>query len=228
MTDTTETEELGGTDLVDESGVTDWTGEQRTVSARRSVPDGRPNIAAQHARFGGFKPGAAFFGWLVATGLGVLLAGIATAAGAGLRFSHITAVTDQADSNASTIGLAGGIVLIVIVVVSNLTGGYVAGRLARFDGMRQGLGVWIIGLVLTAAFGIAGWLLGTDYNVLNRINLPNVPISDGTLTRGGLAALAAATVGSLVAAIVGGKIGEHYHRRIDLAGYPAPASTTSE
>lgn len=40
-------------------------------------------------------------------------------------------------------GMVGIIVLGVIVLVAYYCGGYVAGRMARFDGMKQGLAVWL-------------------------------------------------------------------------------------
>jgi hypothetical protein len=170
------------------------------------------------ARFGGFKPGAAFFGWLVATGLGALLAAIASAAGAALAFTQLGNVSGAARDNAEPTGIAGGLALLAIVLVSYFAGGYVAGRLARFDGMRQGLGVWILGLLITVGFALAGYLFGSDYNVLNRLDLPNIPVDQGDLTTGGIVALVAAALGSLVAAVLGGKLGERYHRKIDRAG----------
>jgi hypothetical protein len=54
-------------------------------------------------------------------------------------------------SNAETIGTAGGIGLLVILALAYFCGGYVAGRMARFDGARQGIGVWLWGLIAAAA-----------------------------------------------------------------------------
>jgi hypothetical protein len=51
------------------------------------------------------------------------------------------AATEQAD----TIGIAGGIAMLVVLGIAYFAGGYVAGRMARFDGARQGVAVWIIG-----------------------------------------------------------------------------------
>jgi hypothetical protein len=62
-------------------------------------------------------------------------------------------------------------------------------------------------------------LLGAKYNVLSQLNLPRVPIDEGTLTTGGLIALAAVVAGTLLSAIAGGKAGTHYHRKIDRIGF---------
>ena len=87
--------------------------------------------------------------------------------------------------------------------------------MSRFAGPRQGLGVWIIGLLATLLVAAAGAILGSEYNVLSQLNLPNIPIDSGSLTTGGLIALAAILLGTLLAGIFGGKVGERYHKKID-------------
>jgi hypothetical protein len=64
----------------------------------------------------------------------------------------------------------------------------------------------------------AGALLGAKYNVLGQLNLPRIPVDEGALTTGGLIALAAIVVGTLLAAIAGGKAGTRFHRKVDRAG----------
>jgi hypothetical protein len=188
--------------------------------SRRAVVSSRGGIAEQRRRFGGFKWGAAFFGWLVATGFAVLVTAIVSAAGVALAINSLSKA--GARGNAATIGIAGGVALVVILAISYYAGGYVAGRLARFDGVRQGFGVWLLGVLVTLAFAAAGAIAGSQYNVLNRLNLPNVPVGSGTATTGGVAAVAAALVATLVAATVGGKLGELYHRKIDRVGMRTP------
>ena len=65
----------------------------------------------------------------------------------------------------------------------------------------------------------AGAILGDQYNVFERLNLPRIPVSTSDLTTGGAIALAAIVLGSLLAAIVGGKVGQGYHRRVDRAAF---------
>jgi hypothetical protein len=180
-------------------------------------------IAAQRRRFGGLKWGAAFFGWLVATGLAVIATAIISAAGVALALNTISKA--GAKGNAATIGVAGGAVLVVILVVAYYAGGYVAGRLARFDGALQGVGVWLIGIVVTVAFAVAGAIAGSQYNILNRLNLPNLPVGTSAATTGGVIALVVAVLATLVAAVLGGKVGEHYHRKIDRVGTHAEDPT---
>ena len=180
------------------------------VVGRETVRDVR---ARQREEYGGINWGAAFFGFLVAVGMAAILLGIISAAGAALGFTDMS--QSQANANADTIGLVGGILLLAVVVTAYYCAGYVSGRMSRFDGGRQGLGSWAIGLIVTIALGLAGWFFGPDWNVFDKLGLPNVPIDNGTLTTGGVIAGVAALVLSLLAAMGGGKAGERYHRKID-------------
>ncbi len=181
----------------------------------------RDAVAVQRARFGGIKWGAAFFGWLSANGLAVILVALLAAGGVAVGLGQgVTSAQDAADS-APTIGLAGGIGLLVVLFLSYLAGGYVAGRMARFDGARQGLAVWVIGLVVVVLLAIAGTVLGAQYNVLQQLNLPRIPVDEGTATTAGIVTLVALLVVTLLGALVGGKLGDRYHRRIDRVGFDA-------
>jgi hypothetical protein len=175
----------------------------------------RTSVRRQREQFGGLNWGSAFFGWLVAVGIATLLTALLSAAGAAVGLTK--AATDAAD-NTGTVGIVGGVLLLAILLVAYYAGGYVAGRMARFTGPRQGLGVWIIGLVVTIILAAAGALLGANYNVLSQLNLPRIPVDEGTLSTGALIALAAIVLGTLLAAIAGGKAGTHFHRKIDRAG----------
>jgi hypothetical protein len=178
----------------------------------------RPNRDAvradlRHEEFGGLAPGSVFFGWLVAVGVAALLAAIIAAAGAA------TGLTDVGEGAAEEIGLGGAIVLTIALAIAYYAGGYVAGRLARFDGARQGFGVWLLGLVVTLLLAAAGAILGSEYNVYEQLNLPRIPIDEGTLTTGAAVTLGAIALVTLIAAIAGGKVGERFHRRVDRVGW---------
>jgi amino acid transporter len=167
-----------------------------------------------YEKFGGANLGAAFFGWLVATGLAVLLIGIVGAVAAGIGESQNITQTD-AERDAGTIGLAAAIVLVAVLLIGYYAGGYVAGRMSRFDGGRQGTAVWLIGLVVTVIAVAVGWIFGDRYNVLDRVDLPRIPIPDDQLTWGGVFTGLVVLVGTLLAAFTGGKVGRHYHDRVD-------------
>ena len=189
-------------------------------SLRERSADGADPVreirAAQRDEFGGLNWGAAFFGWLVAVGVATLLTAILSAAGAAIGLTRTS--SSQAAGSADTIGIVGGILFLVVLLVAYFAGGYVAGRMSRFDGPRQGAGVWVIGLLVTVLLAVAGVLLGGKYNVLSQLNLPRIPIDEGTLTTGGVIALVAVVLGTLLAAVAGGKAGTRYHRKIDKVG----------
>ncbi len=181
-------------------------------------------VDAQHDRFGGIKWGAAFFGWLSANGLAVILLALLSAAGVAFGLTQVSSADQAADAatqQADTIGIAGGIALLVVLFLAYLAGGYVAGRMARFDGVKQGIAVWAIGLLIIIALAVLGAVLGAQYNVLSQLNLPSVPISGDTLTTAGIIAGVAALLVTLLGAILGGKLGTRYHRKIDRVGFGA-------
>jgi MFS family permease len=179
-------------------------------------PSARDIADRQREEHGGLNWGAAFFGWLVAIGVAALLTSILSAAGAAIGLTSTS--PSQAAGSADTIGIVGGIVLLAILMLAYYAGGYVAGRMSRFNGPRQGLGVWLIGLIVTVVLAVAGVLLGSEYNVLSQLNLPRIPVDEGSLATGGLIALVAIVVGTVLAAMAGGKQGTHYHRKIDRTG----------
>jgi hypothetical protein len=164
-------------------------------------------------RFGGLNWGAAFFGWLTAMGMAAILTAILSAAGAAIGLSEGSAASD----NAETIGIVGGALLLLVLATAYFCGGYVAGRMSRFDGKRQGFGVWAIGLLITLALAAAAAIFGSEWNILNELNLPRIPIEEGDLATGGAIALALALVTTLLGAVRGGAKGRHYHDRVDRA-----------
>ena len=189
------------------------------MSSDRTVPEGasatsgvaRDAVAAQQSAFGGIAWGAAFFGWLSATGLAVLLVALVSAADVALGLTE--------GASAGEMGLGGAVALLVVLFVSYLAGGYVAGRMARFTGLRQGLAVWLIGLVVVLVVSGAVAVLGSEYNVLARLQLPRIPIEEGTATTAGLATLGAVALATLLGALLGGGLGTRYHRKVDRAGF---------
>ncbi len=54
--------------------------------------------------------------------------------------------------------------------------------------------------------------------MLGSLNLPRIPVDEGSLTTGGLIALGAVLIGTLLAAVAGGKAGSRYHRKVDRVG----------
>lgn len=193
-------------------------GESGTMTNADPRLDQRELLVRQRERFGGMKIGSAFFGWLAATGLIVMV--IAALAAAGVGIGTVTGTTvDQAlqegQTGTQTVGLIGGMVLLIILFAAYLAGGYVAGRMARFNGARQGLAVWLWGVVMTALIvGIAA-LVGSQQDITAVFNLPRLQIGEQTGTIATLIGIALAAVVALVGAILGGLAGMRFHRKVD-------------
>jgi hypothetical protein len=183
---------------------------QHHYHGRRVLADAR---LRQHERFGGTKVGAAFFGWLVAVGLTVLLAGVAGGIGAAVGAADLVPTPTATD--AASVGLTSAVIALVVLLVAYFAGGYVAGRLARFDGARNGFLTWLIGALVTLAAAVAVAVAGAEYNLFQLVQLPAFPVTAEQLTVGGLLTLAAIALGTLVAAVLGGAAGQRYHHRVD-------------
>ena len=203
-----------GTDRVRDG---DGVGDRHERRRRETVAGPAAARERQRDEYGGFNIGAAFFGWLVAVGIAVLLTALLSAAGAAIGLTELS--EGEAESNAETISIVGGILLIAVLALSYYAGGYVAGRMSRFDGGRQGLGAWLFGLLATVALAILGAIAGSEYNLFSQLNLPRIPIDEGSLAGGAAIALVLVLVATALAAIAGGKVGERYHRKVDRAGY---------
>src|SRR4051794_41361572 len=169
-------------------------------------------------KFGGMNIGAGFFGWLVAIAIAILLTSIvgAIAAAAG---ATSTVTQSNAQRQAGRIGIVAAIVLLVVLLVAYFTGGYVAGRMSRFNGGRQGLAVWLIGLAVTILALVLGAVFGSQYNILDRVNLPRIPLGTDQLSWGGVITAIAVLVVSLLAAMFGGAVGHRYHDKVDRVAY---------
>jgi hypothetical protein len=91
--------------------------------------------------------------------------------------------------------------------------------MARFDGAKQGLGVWLWALVAAIVVALLGLVAGDEFNLLERVNaFPRIPVNEGELTTIGIVAAVLAALVPLVAAMLGGQAGMRFHRNVDAAG----------
>ena len=175
--------------------------------------------AAEKERFGGIKFGSAFFGWLTAMGMAVILTAVLAAAGGAVGVATGTdaaEASNAAGQDPATIGTAGAAVLAIILFVAYYCGGYVAARMARFNGAKQGFAVWLWALLIAVLVAVVGTVAGAKYNVLQQVNsFPRIPVGEGDLTTAGVIALVLVVITTLLGAIVGGAAGMRYHRRVD-------------
>ena len=184
-----------------------------------STPKGRRNdvVAAEKDKYGGMKFGSAFFGWLTATGMAALLTALASAIGVAIATN--TSPDRITGQTLRTVGIVSVIVVAIILFIAYFAGGYVAARMARFSGVKQGLGVWLWAVIATIVVGVLGVIAGSELDLLSRANgLPRLPMDDGTRT-GSIITIAAIVLISLVGALLGGLAGMRYHRRVDRAGF---------
>ena len=188
-----------------------------------NLTDRQTAVAREKERFGGIKVGSAFFGWLTATGMAVLLTALVAAAGTAVGLATNTDVNEavnQAAQNQGTVGLVGIIVLLVILFLSYYCGGYVAGRMARFNGVKQGLMVWVWALIIAVLVSILGLVFGQQFNVLASLNsFPRIPVNEGQLTTTSVIAAVVVALVALVGAVLGGLAGMRFHRKVDRAGF---------
>jgi hypothetical protein len=182
------------------------------------VEDRETVVARQKAAFGGMKFGSDFFGWLTASGTAVLLVALVAGFGAAVGLSTGNGLPRVED--ATTVGIGGGIALLVVIFIAYLAGGYVAGRMARFNGLKQGLGVWLWAVIIAIVVAVISVIAGARFDVLARVNgFPRIPLNEGDVTTAGIVLAVALAIVSLVGALLGGLAGMRYHRRIDRAGF---------
>jgi hypothetical protein len=191
----------------------------RAMSNVAIIPDQPPTpvdpvIDPELLSYRGFKFGAAFFGWLIAIAMSVLLSLAVSAAALGTA-EILDYTRAEAEAQAGAAGITAAAVAVLTLSLAFYTGGYVAGRLARFDGGRNGFGVWMFAFLFAVLAAGAGALLNNQYDLLAEVNRPDVSLSTDTVTTGGVIAAAALVVLTLLAAIVGGKTGQRYHDKID-------------
>jgi hypothetical protein len=185
------------------------------VSVRREL------LAQQKEEFGGIRFGAGLLGWFAATGFGLVMITIfggVLAAWGGVA-SGSTAMTDLRDftaDNADVLALTSGIVVLAIIFFGYLVGGYTASRIARFSGFKQGLATWLWGVVITIVLAIVVGVVGTQSGDSSSPN-PFVPSMDDlqSSSLAGLIGLALVVVLSFAGAVLGGLLGQRYHRKVD-------------
>jgi len=176
------------------------------------LPTREDVVARERARYGGMKFGSAFFGWLTATGTAAILGGIVAA----IRFG-VTGGDGAAATSANWVDV---ILAVVILFVAYLAGGYVAGRMARFNGARQGVAVWIWAVAVAIVVGVVAAIVGTQWDILaNLQSFPRLPFTGQNATVVGIVGAIVLLIVALVGAILGGIAGMSFHRRVDRAGW---------
>lgn len=198
---------------------------QDPVAETTVIPTRRDVIAAQRERYGRIKWGSAFFGWLAAVGTAVLLSAVAAlvglASGAALAPESVGRAVGEVGAGAQPVssGLVGVGVLAVVIFLAFYCGGYVAGRMARFGGIKQGVAVWLWAIVATIVLSLVGVAAGGRLSAIAAVNgLPLLALGQVLGSPAGVVAVVVALVVALLGAVLGGLGGMVFHRRVDRAG----------
>jgi MFS family permease len=176
------------------------------------VNAGEAGVDRAHDRFGGFDVPAQLTGMLVATALVLLLGGIAGAVIGSIAYQT------GLQGNLNDISVGALVSGLVVLLVSFLIGGWAAGRIARYDGGRNGLMTAVWFLILTAVLAGLGIWFGDQYNVVGRVDLPNwfgAWFSDEDVTLAAALSGIGAVIAALAGGFLGGLWGARYHRRAD-------------
>jgi CBS domain containing-hemolysin-like protein len=180
----------------------------RDVSVRDARRD--PGVRAARQTFGGLDLPATLVGTLTALAVLILLGGLVGAAIGAVGYQTGLKGTAEEISIASLIGG------LIVLFIAFLVGGWAAGRMARYDGARNGLVTAVWAIVLAAVLSALAALFGAQYDVFRNVELPQF-FSRDALTLGGIVSALVAIAVMLVAGLLGGKWGERYHRRVDAA-----------
>jgi hypothetical protein len=191
--------------------------ERRTTAdtERRKDADPYAGIAAAHERFGGIDIPATLVGMLTALSATLILAGLVSAAIGAVGYQ--TGLEENAE-DLSTASLIGGV---AVLFVAYIIGGWAAGRIARYDGARNGFatGIWTL-LFAGILAGLGAWI-GSDYDVFRNVELPQW-FEEDALTTAAIISAVGAIVAMFAGGVLGGKWGEWYHRRADRTILSAP------
>ena len=169
--------------------------------------------------YGGVDWLASFLGFVFAMVLGAVFSAVA-----GLVLVPFGVTPDLSGGQIGASVITGLVLLGVLIFLTFFFGGYVAGRLARFDGGRNGamVLVWmfIVVLIISLAAAIfSGFLPAAMAEGL--VNLVDRIVSTaGNLAGAGIVGIVAAAAALLLALLggsLGGRMGSRYHTEIDRA-----------
>ena len=168
--------------------------------------------------YGGVDWLASFLGFVF-----VLVAGALLSLVAGLVLVPLGISPDLAGTELGAAAITGLVLVAILVFLTYFFGGYVAGRLARFDGGRNGAmlllwtGVTVLILALVNAV-LSGFLPARVSEDIGNLVQNNVLSTIGGLSQLGVAGVlifAGALLVALLGGFLGGRLGSRYHTEID-------------
>jgi hypothetical protein len=179
-------------------------------TTRARVETGRDRRAlARDAGLGQLSAVSILAGTLAAYGaVAVLLAvagGIAAAANSGTDFSNVAWTQLKTGT---------GIIVAAVLLVSYLFGGYVSGRMARRSGFVNGLGVFVLGVVIALVVGVLVKQAGGGSSITTALRNVGAPTTWNEWRDVGTIAGVAALAAMLFGAVLGGAAGERWHGKL--------------
>jgi hypothetical protein len=167
----------------------------------------RRELAAD-AGFGGFSFTSVLAGVLVAYGAFAILLGLAAAA--------VGAAGGDTDlsTNWEQLGIGGGLLVASLLFFSYLFGGYVAGRMARRNGLAHGAGVLVLGVIIVGAVAALVRSSGGTDAIADNLRSLGIPTTADEYGQAGSVAGLASLVALIVGALLGGALGERWHARL--------------
>lgn len=164
--------------------------------------------------YGGVDWLASFLGFVFVIVIGALFSLVA-----GLVLGPLGFSLDLGGGEIGAAVITGLVILAVLIFLAYFFGGYVAGRLARFDGGRNGAMLLLWSFIAVALLVLAGGVFGGFLPAgLSEAIQSNVLSTIGGLSQLGLvgALVAAGTLlAALLGGILGGRLGSRYHAEID-------------
>lgn len=164
--------------------------------------------------YGGVDWLASFLGFVFAAVAASVLSAIA-----GLILIPLGFGLDLSSGTLGAAAITGLVLFAVLVFLTFFFGGYVAGRLARFDGGRNGMMtvVWMVA-AMVAVVAVSGFLpLGIFQSFRGFMESSVLPLL-GDLSNLGIAGIVIAVAVVLIAVLgglLGGRVGSRYHSEID-------------
>lgn len=185
--------------------IDDPTERQQWIEGRRDRLE-----LAREAGWGHVSGFSVAAGFLTAVGTAGVCVGIAAAVLSPMGLS----LDSLSDGDWKRLALGAGLGAACVLLVAFAFGGYVAGRMARRAGLRHGVLVFAVGLVVLAAAGGIAQLEDALPAIRDRLDSLGAPTGDGVW--GGVAVItgAAAVAGMLLGSVLGAVRGERWHQRL--------------
>ena len=158
---------------------------------------------------GGVSPGAVLTGVVVAFGAMFVFTAVISGILVGLG------LTDElTPGEATDVGIATGIGLVIAQFLSYMWGGYAAGRMSRGAGSANGALVALLGIVIGVAVGAIATWVGATEDLRTPFNSSQLP-ADGEVLRWGAGLAIAAVAAMFFGGVVGGAFGSRWHTKLE-------------